>query len=307
MKNKKISISRKEFIKKSSAGILGAGIIANNPLAIFGNEKELVKNTLGKTGIKVTPVCFGATRTQIPALTHAALDTGYTFIDTGRSYANGQNEVMIGEIIKDVRKNLVIQSKVKVRPTEKGEALHTDSTRKMIRDLMYNALHESLKALQTDYIDIWLLHGVSRVEMLKHETVWEVFSEAKKEGKIRSCGFSVHSNQVELLKAANESSFYDVIMVSYNHKGMYVHSQFGHRNEYDQGAVEAELKLAHKNGTGIIAMKTCSGGPYAKDESDQPTYEKAVKWVLDRPFVDTAAVAMANFDEIGEYRQLIYK
>ena len=307
MKNKKISISRKEFIKKSSAGILGAGIIANNPLAIFGNEKELVKNTLGKTGIKVTPVCFGATRTQIPALTHAALDTGYTFIDTGRSYANGQNEVMIGEIIKDVRKNLVIQSKVKVRPTEKGEALHTGSTRKMIRDLMYNALHESLKALQTDYIDIWLLHGVSRVEMLKHETVWEVFSEAKKEGKIRSCGFSVHSNQVELLKAANESSFYDVIMVSYNHKGMYVHSQFGHRNEYDQGAVEAELKLAHENGTGIIAMKTCSGGPYAKGESDQPTYEKAVKWVLDRPFVDTAAVAMANFDEIGEYRQLIYK
>ena len=305
MKNKKPSISRKEFIKKSSAGILGAGIMANNPLALFGDEKDLAKNTLGKTGIKVTPVCFGATRTQIPALTHAALDTGYTFIDTGRSYANGQNEVMIGEIIKDVRKNLVIQSKVKVRPTEKGEALHTDNTRKMIRDLMYNALHESLKALQTDYIDIWLLHGVSRVEMLKHETVWEVFAEAKKEGKIRSCGFSVHSNQVELLKAANESNFYDVIMVSYNHKGMYVHSQFGHRNEYDQEAVEAELKLAHKNGTGIIAMKTCSAGPYGEAENEPPTYEKAIKWVLDKPFVDSAAVAMANFDEISEYKALL--
>ncbi len=305
MKNKKSNISRKEFIKKSSVGILGAGLIANQPLYLLKNHNKQVKNVLGKTGLEVTPVCFGATRTQNPSLTRAALDTGYNFIDTGRSYANGQNEVMIGEIIKDVRKNLVIQSKVKVRPSEKGEALHTDAARKMIREIMEKALHESLKALQTDYIDIWLLHGPSRLEMLNHETVWEVFSEAKKEGKIRSCGFSIHSNQIEMLKSANESNFYDVIMVAYNHMGMYVHSQFGHRSEWDQEAVETELKIAHKNGTGIIAMKTCSGGPYASNENEPPSYEKAVKWVLNKPFVDSAAVAMANFDEISEYKKLV--
>lgn len=266
-----------------------------------------VKNILGKTGIEVTPVAFGASRTQSPALTRAALDSGINFIDTGRSYANGQNEVMIGKVIKDIRKDLVIQSKVMVEPGEKGEALKTDRVRTKIRKIMLKSLDESLEALQTDYIDIWLLHRPSRLEMLNHETVWEVFSEAKKAGKIRACGFSTHSRQVELLKSANQHNFYDVVMVSYNHKGMFIHSRYGHKGEWDQSAVEAELKIAHKNKIGIIAMKTCSAGPYFLDENEPATFEKAVRWVLEKPWIDAAAVAMENFDEINQHQQLLYK
>ena len=302
---KKPPITRKEFIKKSSAGLLGAGILVNKPLYLWGAQKKLIKNILGRTGIEVTPVCFGASRTQNPALTLAAIDSGFNFIDTGRAYANGQNEVMIGKIIKDIRKDLVIQSKVLVEPEEKGEALKTKDVRKKIREMMQKSLHESLTALQTDYIDIWLLYKPSRLEMLNHETVWEVFTEAKQEGKIRACGFSTHSKQVEMLKAANKSKFYDVIMVSYNHKSMYIHSKYGHRGEWDQQAVEAELKIAHENDIGIIAMKTCSGGPYSSDGNEPPTFGQAVKWVLNKPYVDAAAVAMANFDEINEHQHLL--
>ena len=307
MKKKNTPITRKEFLKKSSAGLLGAGIIVNKPLYLWGAQKGLIKNILGKTGIEVTPVGFGASRTQSPALTHAALDTGINFIDTGRSYANGQNEVMIGKIIKDIRKDLVIQSKVMVQTSKKAEELKTNDVRKKIREMMQKSLHESLKALQTDYIDIWLLYKPSRIEMLNHETVWEVFTEAKQEGKIRACGFSTHSNQVEMLKAANKSKFYDVIMVSYNHKGMYIHSKYGHRGEWDQEAVEVELKIAHKNNIGIIAMKTCSGGPYSSVGNEPPTFGQAVKWVIDKPYIDSAAVAMANFDEINEHQHLLYE
>ncbi len=306
MKKKITPITRKEFLKKSSAGIMGAGILANKPLSFWEVQKNPLKSILGRTGIEISPVGFGASRTQSPALTRAAIDSGINFIDTGRSYANGQNEVMVGKVIKDIRKNLVIQSKVMVEPGEEGEALMTDKVKTKIRKIMLKSLHESLEALQTDYIDIWLLHRPSRIEMLKHETVLEVFAEAKKAGKIRACGFSSHKNQDKMLNSVNESRCYDVVMVAYNHEGMFIHSKYGHKGEWDQQALEAELKKAHKNNMGIIAMKTCSAGPYSSGENETATFEKAVKWVLDKPWVDAAAVAMANFEEINEHQQLLY-
>ncbi len=306
MKNKKRQISRIEFIKKSSLGIVGAGIMVNKPLVLWANEKVPEKRILGRTGIEITTIGFGASRTQVHGLTRAALDTGINFIDTGRSYANGQNEVMVGEVIKEIRKDLIIQSKVRVRLSEKGDALHSNEVKKKIHEIMEKSLTESLVALQTDYIDIWLLHGPDTLEMINHESILDFFTRTKKEGKIRAFGFSTHNNQVELLKSANESKFYDVIMPTYNHAGMFVHSNSGHKSEYDQNAVEAELQAAHKNGIGIIAMKTCSGGPYSANSNEEASFRGAVKWVLEKPYVNSAAVAMANFDEIQENTSIMF-
>ena len=136
MKKKKEQISRKDFIKKSSIGIVGAGIMVNKPFYFLGADKTPEQSVLGRTGIKVTTIGFGASRTQVHGLTRAALDTGINFIDTGRSYANGQNEVMVGEVIKDIRKDLIIQSKVRVRLNEKGDALHSNEVKKKIQEIM---------------------------------------------------------------------------------------------------------------------------------------------------------------------------
>jgi hypothetical protein len=64
------------------------------------------------------------------------------------------------------------------------------------------------------------------------------------------------------------------------------------------------MKTAHQNGTGIVAMKTCSGGKYSSKKGTPPNYPDAVKWVLSQDFVDTSAVAMANFDEIDQHCML---
>jgi len=300
------NITRKDFIKKSSTGLLGAGICLNHPFSFFGQSGDSVKRILGRTGLAVTPVCFGASRSQLPALSKAAIREGINFIDTGRSYANGQNEVMVGKVIKDIRKNLIIQSKVKVQIWEKGDALKSLAVQKKIKSIMQKSLEESLKALQTDYIDIWLLHGPVKEEIVMNETIMEFFAHAKEEGRIRACGFSTHSNQVELLQAANESKFYDVVMVAYNHKGSFVHSESGYFSAFDRKGIERELKKAYKNNMGVIAMKTCSGGPYATG-NHEPAFSGAVKWVIDQPFVHAAAVAMANFEEIQEHAGLIIK
>jgi len=306
MKKRKTNITRKEFIKKSSLGILGAGLLYDKLYTGFSFQNIPGKRILGKTGLEVTTLCYGASRTNEPSLVRRALSSGINFIDTGRSYFNGQNEVMVGNVLKDIRKDIVIQTKARIQLREKGEELKTNNAFKKISSILDSSLEASLKALQTDYLDILLVHGASSEEIIHHEAVLEFFQKAKKKGVIRACGFSSHSNQIQLLKSTNEKKFYDVVMIPYTHKGSFIHSNTGHEYNYDQKALETELKKAEKNNIGIIAMKTCSGGPYAKEKEKEPTFKDAINWILNHSFIHSAAVAMANNKEIDEDIQVMY-
>ncbi len=213
---------------------------------------------------------------------------------------------MLGNLLKDIRKDIVIQTKARIQLREKGEELKTNNAFKKISSILDSSLEASLKALQTDYLDILLVHGASSEEIIHHEAVLEFFQKAKKKGVIRACGFSSHSNQIQLLKSTNEKKFYDVVMIPYTHKGSFIHSNTGHEYNYDQKALETELKKAEKNNIGIIAMKTCSGGPYAKEKEKEPTFKDAINWILNHSFIHSAAVAMANNKEIDEDIQVMY-
>lgn len=290
-----IKISRKNFIKTSLIGTFGLTFIPR----MFGvlSKKSTIpeRRELGNTGILVTPVGFGTPRTQEPAVLRKAIDAGIDFLDTGRAYANGQNEIMIGNVLKGIRERFVIQSKMKVDITE-GQTTPAE-----IREQMETSLQQSLKALQANYIDVMLLHGISDEAMLRNQTIRKVFIEMKRRGEIRACGFSSHSNHVNMLKEANKDHFFDVIMVPFNPFGAFKHSKSGWTTSWDQKALKQEMKIARENGTGIIAMKTCSGGPYAFENQERANYSGAVKWVLSHEFVDTTAIAMANFNEIKEH------
>jgi predicted aldo/keto reductase-like oxidoreductase len=214
--------------------------------------------------------------------------------------------MMVGKAIKGIRQEVIIQSKIRIRAKERGEALYAPEMRKRLQLKMETSLNDSLKALSTDYIDIMLLHGIKATDIINHETVIKFLAEAKRMGKIRACGFSSHANQVELLKDANRSNFYDVIMVPYNHKGSYIHSRREYFNKWDQPALEEEFRRAKKIGIGIIAMKTCSGGPYSPDGISEPTFRDALKWILNHSYISTMAVAMGNFKEIKEDVQVMF-
>ena len=308
MANNKRSLSRKDFIKRSSLGILGAGMIAGSPITMFtGSHKKahrLIESELGKTGIKLTRLGVGAPRIQEASVLKYALDQGIRFIDTGRFYAKGKNETMIGEVIKGKRKKFAIQSKVRIKPDITTEKLPSESTSSFIHNIFFNSLEESLKALQTDYIDIMLFHDGSTSEWLYHEAVMESFSRAKEEGKILACGFSAHTNQVELARIHNKNPFYDVMMLAFNPHGGY--NKPGVRDySWDQQALITELTRAADAGTGIIAMKTCLGGPYSPDEMTEASFPLAVKWILDQPYVHGTAVAMANFKQLDDHLSMI--
>lgn len=299
MKNNKGKMTRKEFLKTSSIAVLGFGVLGTGYKKASGKATSgLVK--LGKTGIEVSLIGFGASRTMEPSLVDAAIETGFTFLDTGRSYTNGRNEVMIGEVLGSRRKDVVIQSKVKVNLDRQNDSSFSPEDVKKTLGDMTASMDASLKALRTDYIDIMLIHGVENPHIAFHESIMKFFESAKKEGKIRAHGFSAHANQIELLKAVNKNPFYEVIMVPYNHKGSYTHMNTGGYSEWDQPALEIEMDKAKKLGVGLLAMKTCSGGPYSPDGKNEPSFENALRWIIAQNRVHSLAVAMGNFEQMEE-------
>jgi len=277
------NIDRRSFIKKG----VGAGIAAGVAPAFIKpvHAANVSYRTLGKSGIKVSSIGLGASRITEPSLLKSVLGMGVNFLDTGRMYARGKNEDMIGRVIKDMRKDLVIQSKM-------DQKIQDDT------NAMNRSIEDSLKALRTDYIDIMLVRGATTAERVNNHTVWDVFRKAKESGKIRLCGFSAHSaNAPEMIRAGVDAGVYDVILVPYNHNGSFTHSIYGIYSEWDRDALESSIEYAAKKDVTIIAMKTCSGGPLKQEGEARGTYREALKWILKNKNIATSIPAIASFRE----------
>jgi len=295
----KTGISRKNFIKKGIFATLSLNIL-NSYSSLFHktySSKQYKIRNLGRSGLKVTSLGMGATRTTEPAVIKAALNNGINFFDTGRVYAGGNNEVMLGRVFEGIRNKVIIQSKVQVTGQDKLDS--KDGVKEAIKS-MELSVHESMKALNTDYIDVMLLHGMSRPEITYNDEVMMFMEKIRKEGKVKAIGFSSHSNMIELMRKNNDILFYDVVMCPFNHKGSYIHSRSKTYSEWDQPALIEQLEIANNKNIGIVAMKTTSGGPFQPEGKETATYEDAVRWVIHHDFICSAAVGMANFEEIAE-------
>ncbi|MFC1608405.1 aldo/keto reductase [Candidatus Latescibacterota bacterium] len=284
-------LDRKEFLKRTASGLAAfgaAGLTVPSFLQPVSAAVNLKYRELGKTGIKVTEVGAGGSRTNEPSVIKRALDLGVNFIDTGRMYAGGRNEEMIGKVIKPVRKNIVIQSKIDQKIQRDAKA-------------MEKSIDDSLRALQSDYVDIMIIRGATKLDMVHNPVVHETFEKAKKAGKIRACGFSCHSsNAHEMVLEGIKTGVYDVIMVPYNHAGNFRHTIYGIYSEWDQDALENSFEKAVANGIGIVCMKTCSGGPMKTGDHPRGTYRAGLKWILRNKNVSTLAAGMASFREVDE-------
>ena len=156
----------------------------------------MVFNQFGKTDLKVSDVGFGAwaigglgwgarpdDENAIAAL-KKAWELEVNFYDTCDAYGNGHSEELIGEFMKEKRKEAVIATKggTNYRVPERSK----DFT----RDYLFMCLEESLQRLQTDYVDIYLLH-VPNVEWQEKGKVFETLKEMKKSGKARYVGLAM--------------------------------------------------------------------------------------------------------------------
>ncbi|TGD80426.1 aldo/keto reductase [Hymenobacter wooponensis] len=146
-------------------------------------------NSLGKTAIQISEVGFGCMslstdQGSASALLHQALDHGITFFDTADLYQKGENEAVVGKALKGQRAQVVLATKVGNQWRPDGSGWDWNPTKSYI----LQAVEQSLRRLQTDYLDLYQLHGGTLEDPV--DEIIEAFELLVQQGKIRSYGIS---------------------------------------------------------------------------------------------------------------------
>jgi aryl-alcohol dehydrogenase-like predicted oxidoreductase len=148
--------------------------------------------TLGRTGIKVSSYCLGAMmfgavggnpdHDDSIRIIHKALDAGINFIDTADRYSQGESEKIVGKALKGRRDTIVLATKVN-NPMGDDPNQQGNSRRWLIREV-----EDSLRRLQTDYIDLYLIHRPSPDTDI--EETLSALTDLLQAGKVRAIGSS---------------------------------------------------------------------------------------------------------------------
>lgn len=146
----------------------------------------------GLAGVKISPICLGVAFRGRPdkplqrATIERAIEAGVNFIDCANTYQRGDSERVLGEVIKDRRDQFVITTKV-CEPINKGSNDPTvPNDRGLSRFHIMREVEKSLSRLQTDYIDIYLLHHVDPTTPI--EETLRALDDLVRQGKVRYIG-----------------------------------------------------------------------------------------------------------------------
>ena len=289
-------MARRQFLRDMSVSVAGAGLMLNAldvsgaraavPAAPQNSSTAAMEyRDLGKTGMKVSAVSFGVMTLTDPAVLFKALDLGINYFDTAWMYQNGKNEELLGKVLKEYgRKKAFVATKIApvfsfrakdIMPMEKPEK-------------MEEKMGQSLKRLQTDYVDVLFLHNIVKPEWATHEPMLKFLEKMKQQGKARFVGISFHegSTLTSVAQAGLQTNFYDVFLAALNFKSPPEHAE--------------ALKAARQKGIGVIAMKTQAGGYQDVRRGSLSPFQAALAWALQNEFVDCAIPGMANLDQVVE-------
>jgi aryl-alcohol dehydrogenase-like predicted oxidoreductase len=149
--------------------------------------------TLGHTGIKVSPYALGAMMLGAPAvgnpdhddcirIIHKALDAGINFVDTAGRYSNGESEAVVGKALKGRRDNVVLATKVN------GPMGDDPNQRGNSRRWIMAEVENSLRRLQTDWIDLYQIHRPDPDTDI--EETLSALTDLIRSSKVRAIGYS---------------------------------------------------------------------------------------------------------------------
>lgn len=242
--------NRRKFIK-TAATVTALGLIADWASAIPGSDKFgeiLPKRQLIRNGEKVTSFCLGGyhlglTENERDAekMVERAMELGVRFFDNARRYNNGRSEEYMGKFLTPkYRDQIFLMTKA---PAPTGEGVRKQ-------------LDESLKALKTDYVDLWQIHALNKPEDVDSRIeagVLDVFLEAKQKGKAHYIGFTGHQNpktHLHFLKRLDEMGIeLDTVQMPLNVCDPTFES-------FEKNVLPVLLEKKY----GVIAMKTMAGG-----------------------------------------------
>jgi aryl-alcohol dehydrogenase-like predicted oxidoreductase len=262
---------------------------------------------LGKSDLNISRLGFGCMsldpkNPQGENILHMAMDAGMNYFDTADLYNKGENEMMLGRAFGDRRKELILATKVGNQWRNDGSGWDWNPSKKYI----LSSVDQSLERLQTDYIDLYQLHGGMIEDPI--DDVIETFEMLKSAGKIRYYGIS--SIRPNVIREYVKRSSIISVMMQYS--------------LLDRRPEEEMLSLLNENHIGVLARGSIAKGlliskpaeHYLNFSSEQVSaaaatvksisgdgsnaLETSVHFVLKNPAVSSAVIGIRTEAQLKE-------
>lgn len=250
---------------------------------------QIPRRPLGQTGIQVSALALGgwhlgAVKDEREALriVHEAIDAGLTFLDNAWDYNRGRSEEVMGKALKGRRQQAFLMTKVCTHGRDKKVGMRQ--------------LEQSLRRLNTDYLDLWQIH-----EVVCHDDPDLIFApggaaeallEAKQQGKARFIGFTGHKDPSIHLKMLQQSFPFDTCQLPLNVFDWSFHS-------FERQVLP---ELTRRN-IAPIAMKTLCGKAEPIKQKIL-TVEEALRYVLTLP-VATIVNGIDSLEQLHENLDIV--
>jgi aryl-alcohol dehydrogenase-like predicted oxidoreductase len=262
-------MERRAFIKQAAITAATVGSAHSIRASAKSLSNPIARRTLGKTGEQLSIIGFGGivvmdeTTGEASNIVAEAVDRGINYFDIAPSYGNAQER--LGPALAPYRKNCFLACKT--------EGRMKDDSRKQ--------LEESLRLLKTDHVDLYQFHALTKMaeldKVLGPGGAMETMEAAKKEGKIRYIGFSVHS--AETAVAAMDRYNFDTILFPLNWV-LVTQAGFGPQI----------LKKAQEKKMGILCLKSMAKTVWPADEKQQHPEPKC--WYQPAGFPQEASMGL---------------
>jgi predicted aldo/keto reductase-like oxidoreductase len=306
MSSESKELTRRRFLSATATGLVGAGLVGLSPRGLRAEEPpaapaepvpgKILTRPFGKTGLVLPLVSMGVMNNDNPDILKASYDLGVRHFDSAAAYMNGNNERMVGRVIKEmgIRRDVVVATKI-FTPNYRESTAPADVPAR-IRSLC----EESLERLQMDHVDILYVHNLKETGIASSGPIIETMQALKKEGKTRFIGVTTHTRMHEIIDEAVATGAWDVIETAFNF------------TMADYGELLEAIDNAATQGVAVVAMKTQAGSSrrsqidFGDRYSNRTIATAALKWVLRNPSVATAIPGYATFEHMREDFSVAY-
>lgn len=269
----------------------------------------MLYNKLGKTNLEVSRLGFGTMRLptkgpndqivedEASAMLTYGIENGINLIDTAYPYhsatleGSGNSEIFLGNFLNETsyRDDIILSTKSPIWEIDKKE------------DFDYY-LDEQLEKLQTDYIDIYLLHSVTEPDWnkIKDLNVFDFLDDCLSSGKVKHIGFSSHMEVDYVIEVIDEYPKWEVVM-----------TQMNYFDEYYQSGVMG-LNYLKETNMGSMIMEPLRGGRLVQNipkavqdlwdmaEVKRTPVEWALQYLWNRDDVDCVLSGMTSLEQVKQ-------
>jgi aryl-alcohol dehydrogenase-like predicted oxidoreductase len=280
--------SRRDFLWQAGAGAAVAAaaghLLRPEAAAAQGSTGEIPRRELGRTGVHVSVLGLGGwnlgsvkIEQDAVRLVHEAVEAGLTFMDNAWEYHDGRSEEWMGKALRGRRDKVFLMTKVCTHGRDGKVAMRQ--------------LEQSLRRLQTDYLDLWQVHEVIYDNdpdlHFAPGGVIEALEQAKRDGKVRFVGFTGHKDPAIHLRMLASNFPFDTCQLPLN--------CFDGTFRSFETAVLPELT---RRGIGAIGMKSL-GGDGAAVKKGIVTVAEALRYVPSLPI----ATLVSGIDSVEVLQQ----